>query len=46
MMLFSTDILSLKRVLRDMRKELQVAVLPQGGLMESSGKVVLTAVAM
>ena len=29
-----------------MRKKQQIAVLPQGGLMESSGKVVLTAVAM
>ena len=46
MKFLSSDIFSMKRVLRDMRKEQQVTILPQGGLMESSGKVVLTAVAM
>ena len=40
-----TDIFSVKRVLKDMRKE-QPNWSPQGGLMEGSGRVVLTAVAM
>ncbi len=43
---FLTDIFSMKLMLRDIRKEQQVKNLPQGGLMEGSGKVVLTAIAM
>jgi hypothetical protein len=42
---YSLDIFSVKRVLKDMRKE-PTNWSPQGGLMEGSGKVVLTAVAM
>ncbi len=41
----SQDIFSVKRVLKDMRKE-PTNWSPQGGLMEGSGKVVVTAIAM
>ncbi len=43
--IYSSDIFSVKRVLKDMRKE-PANWSPQGGLMEGSGKVVLTAVTM
>lgn len=44
-LIYLLDIFSVKRVLKDMRKE-PTNWSPQGGLMEGSGKVVLTAILM